>query len=324
MKESVTPANFRNKKGLKLFGMLHTPSDSKRDVGIIILNPGIKNRIAPHRLYVKMSQHFCELGFNVLRFDPEGIGDSEGEIDERFAADFYGTVQVGRFIDDTICAMDWMEHKLNVRRFILTGLCGGAITGLLTGAQDNRVDSLIGLGMPVILDGSNVNHFKYITEGQLRRVREGYLKKVKTIRAWFRFLTLRSDYRTILKSLLLTLRRNAHNDKKRLYRNQHTVDKDLSKQNANFNPHFPSSFSRLISTRKMLLIFSENDRLYWEFDEKFMKHYQTSFRKYMSNLEIYISKEANHIFSFSEWQEDMLSVSSSWLNKNYNLEYSKK
>ena len=132
----LKPVTFLNRKGCKLFGILHIPPQPRKDVGIIILSPGIKSRVAPHRLYVKMARRFCEMGFCVLRFDPEGIGDSEGEIEERMSADFYGSVQVGRFVGDTIDAMDWMEKEHGISRFILAGLCGGAITGLLTGALD--------------------------------------------------------------------------------------------------------------------------------------------------------------------------------------------
>ena len=69
----------------------------------------------------------------------------------------------------------------------------------------------------------------------------------------------------------------------------------------------------MISSRKVLMIFSEADKLYWEFEEKYMKSYEQQLEKFKGNLEIYIAKNANHIFSFKEWQEDMLSISSDWI-----------
>ena len=138
MKNKVSPVTFSKKNDCRLFGILHEPENPISDIGIILLSPGIKGRVAPHRLYVKMADRFCNLGFPVLRFDPEGLGDSEGGIDEEWIADVYGTIEQGGVVLDTTRAMDWMEEQSRIKRFILAGLCGGAITGLLAGAQDYR------------------------------------------------------------------------------------------------------------------------------------------------------------------------------------------
>ncbi len=146
------------------------------------------------------------MGFRVLRFDFSGLGDSEGLVNEATAAEFYGTVQLGRYVSDTRAAMDWMEKEYHASRFILAGLCGGAITGLLAGANDGRVDSLIGLGLPVILDSDQVDPAKYLTTGELDQWREGYVSKLFDLRSWVRLLTFRSNFRVILKVLLSSLR----------------------------------------------------------------------------------------------------------------------
>src|SRR3569832_1787566 len=74
--------SFRNKKGQLLFGVLHLPETPKPGprIGINILNPGLKNRVAPNRINVKMARLLCESGVYVFRFDPFGIGDSDGEL----------------------------------------------------------------------------------------------------------------------------------------------------------------------------------------------------------------------------------------------------
>jgi len=317
MNISVEPVNFLNKRGLKLFGMLHIPDKPKKNVGVIILSPGIKSRVAPHRLYVKMAKRFSNMGFKVLRFDPEGLGDSEGEIEEKFAADVYGSIQIGRFKDDTIAAMDWMESEYDISRFILTGLCGGAITGLLTGARDSRVDSLLGLGIPVIMDSINVDHSKYITEGQLRGMRYKYLKKTLKPKAWLRFFTLKSNYRVIYKLATQPLRKFIIKNIKRSENKKDLLDTSFQNSNNNFNPHFPEAFFNMAINRKLFLIFSERDRLYWEFEEKFKGVYNKEISKYSPNFNIHIVNNANHIFSFSEWQNDMLNKSCTWLKDGF-------
>lgn len=311
------PVTFLNRDGHKLFGILHKPStDLKQDTAIIILSPGIKSRVAPHRLYVKMARRFVQMGFTVFRFDFYGLGDSEGEIEERYVADFYGSVQVGRYINDTVSAMDWMEKECKIRRFILTGLCGGAITGLLTGARDQRVHALLGLGIPVILDSSTIDQSRYITAGQLKDLREGYMRNMASLKRWIRFLTFRSDYKMIMKTMLQPYLKKDDTISPKTTSAPTTMSQ-VSQDNDNFNAYFPMAFHQIISSRKILLIFSEADRLYWEFEEKYIRQYGEELKKYRKNIEIKITQNANHIFSFNEWQSDMLNESCSWLSNNF-------
>ena len=72
---------FVNPQGLQLVGIVHEPPPERRSrVGVILLSPGVKNRVAPHRLYVKMAERLLRRGLWVLRFDFYGLGDSEGRI----------------------------------------------------------------------------------------------------------------------------------------------------------------------------------------------------------------------------------------------------
>ena len=313
--EEMIPVVFANQSGKNLFGMLHVPPRDRKDTAIIILSPGIKNRVAPHRLYVKMARRFCELGFHVLRFDPEGLGDSEGEIDERFTANLYGSIQVGRFIEDTACAMDWMEKEYGISRCILAGLCGGAITGLLTGARDRRVVALLGLGIPVILDSADIDPSRYITAGELMGLREKYKKKFLNPNAWLRFMTFRSDYRMLFKSFLASGSKTASDN------NPGAVTSRIDSRNQvqaidNFNTLFPAALKGMLSgNRPILFIFSESDRLFWEYEEKFVRRYLENEQGERSLLTVKVTKDANHIFSFLEWQEDMHRRSCDWLKK---------
>jgi hypothetical protein len=316
---NTNPVKFNNNDGQKLFGILHGAIGTDNgDIGIIILSPGVKSRVAPHRLYLKMARRYSELGFNVFRFDFYGLGDSEGEIEEEYLADFYGSVQVGRYYKDTISAMDWMEKECNTSRFILAGLCGGAITGLFAGAKDKRVIGLLGLGIPVILDSSNTQHERYLTDGRLENIMATrYFPNLFKWEKWFRFLTFRSDYKLILQGFVHTLKKKINNtekvlDEKNKYR------ESLQNTHGNFNWHFPGALKHMLSdTKKVFLIFSESDRLYLEFNEKYFDCFGREIKEHESMLKVDVVKNANHIFSFKEWQEDMLQISLQWLKKNY-------
>jgi alpha/beta superfamily hydrolase len=314
----ITPVSFLNKNGQRLFGMFHQPDRAQAaDVAIILLSPGVKMRVAPHRLYNKMADRFVALGYPVLRFDFFGLGDSEGTVDEVLLADLYGAIQVGRYVDDTIAAMDWMQQTHGTGRFIMAGLCGGAITGLLARVKDERISGLLSLAIPVILDGSTIDVTKYMTVPQFQWTRQGYLRRFKLWRpevwkSWLRFVTLQSDYRLIIRSVMTPLwsrlRRTATGQ---------TSDQ-VAETKDNTNPYFAPAFMKMVSTsRPVLLIFAKSDRLYWEFEAKFMNRYRSEVEAYAEFYEIHVTEQSNHIFSFPECQADMLERSCRWLGRYF-------
>jgi alpha/beta superfamily hydrolase len=208
MPANVQPVVFPNAAGNRLFGMLHQPSTNRNPgIAIVLLSPGIKGRIAPHRLYVKLARRLCDAGFLVLRFDFYGLGDAEGEVSEKLVADVYGSVSVGRYVDDTIAAMNWLQQEYQTERFVLSGLCGGAITGMFAGARDPRVDALVGLAIPVIQYGDNSMRYRYLSSGEQSQFRRGYLRRLLDWKSWLRLLTFRSDYSVIAKVFLSPLKR---------------------------------------------------------------------------------------------------------------------
>ncbi len=314
----ITPIVFENKEGLKLFGMLHhAAKDNKKDIGIVILSPGVKTRVAPYRLYNKMTEHFVNMGYTVFRFDFYGLGDAEGDIEEEYLAEFYGTVQIGRYINDTVSALDWMEKECNLSKIILAGLCGGAITGLLAGTDDDRVIGLFGLGIPVILDSTNIDNTKYITKGQLKVLGAGYVRKLLNPKAIFRLLTFRSDFKLIGKVLaqfIAKFTRSAKPDKN----SKSNINANETEEN-NYNKLFAPAFFKMISAdKKMLFIFSGADRLAWEFEEKFVDRHADEIKQYNNNFETHTVENANHILTDKEWRQEMFRFADVWLDKNFN------
>lgn len=309
MMSELKAISFNNRNNLKLFGILEVPEKSKKkDVCIILLSPGVKTRVAPHRLYYKMSQQLCELGYTVFRFDFYGLGDSEGEIDEEFVADLYGSVAVGRYKEDTIDSMNWVEENCGIKKIILSGLCGGAITGMLAGVEDPRVVGLFGLGIPVSLYGSNIDKTKYISQGQLKDLRGGYFSKIFDLKSWSRLLMFKSDFRVIGKVLMQIINK----PKKK------SMPVESVNENDDFNPLFATSFFNMASdSRKLLLIYSGGDRLGWEFDEKFSQPYHEKIEKHASNYELYNIEKANHILSAHKWQVEMMTHVKTWLARYY-------
>jgi uncharacterized protein len=310
------PVTFSNPSGARLFGILHRP-ERPREPGtaILLLSPGVKMRVAPHRLYNKMAARFVALGYPVLRFDFHGLGDSEGDAPEALLADFYGATQMGRYVGDTIAAMDWLQQRHGFDRFIVGGLCGGALTGLLAATRDVRIVSLLGLSIPVIVDGSQVDASRFMTDQQLEGTRAAYLDKLKIWRgdAWrsiIRLATFQTDFKLLRRSIGRPLA-------KRFQRAGRTDARGVTERSAdNTNPLFaPALIQMLAASRPVLLVFAEADRLYWEFQTKFMTPHGGAVDPYRSWCEIHVTPHANHIFSFAEWQLDMLDVCCSWLER---------
>ena len=120
-----------------LVGTLTLP-DAERPspVAFILSNAGVIHRIGPHRFNVKLARELARAGFATLRFDLSGLGDSGTPanalgLDAQAAADLRA-------------ALDHVERVTGARRFVVGGICSGAVQGRNVAVADPRV---IGLWM---------------------------------------------------------------------------------------------------------------------------------------------------------------------------------
>jgi alpha/beta superfamily hydrolase len=77
-------------------------------------------------------------GYPVLRFNFRGVGMSQGTHDD-------GAGEV----EDVRAALDWLDAEFH-RPMIFAGFSFGAAIGLRAACPDARVDSVIGLGLPML------------------------------------------------------------------------------------------------------------------------------------------------------------------------------
>jgi pimeloyl-ACP methyl ester carboxylesterase len=117
-----------------LVGVLTSPAASQTSLGVLILTSGVVHRIGPHRVSVKLARHLAQLGYECMRFDVSGVGDSRTPAG---AADF--RLQDVR---DTTAAMDWLEREHGIRQFALFGICSGAVNAYSTALADARVSAV--------------------------------------------------------------------------------------------------------------------------------------------------------------------------------------
>lgn len=317
MNASVEPVVFPNASGQCLFGMLHRPAFNRaQGAAVLLLSPGIKGRIAPHRLYIKLARQLCEAGFMVLRFDFYGLGDAEGELEEKRVADVYAAVAMGRYTDDTLAAMDWMQREYRVDRFVLSGLCGGAITGLFAGARDPRVQALAGFGIPVIQYGDEALRYKYLSSGEQSQFRRGYFRKLLDWKSWLRLLTFRSDFGIIAKVFLSPLKRIWKGTGNNIAPAGQNQPAESAAPADNLNPFFPPAFFEFLKgSRRLFLVFGGNDRLYWDYLEKFYQPRKDQIDTLRSGLDLQVIEGARHVYEEKEQHESLLCVVVDWISK---------
>ncbi len=84
---------------------------------------------------VVLARMLARAGYQVLRFDLSGIGDSEGRVD--------GLSPLEGALADVREAIDWLVTARRARRIILVGLFSGADLSLFHGSSDPRVCGLV-------------------------------------------------------------------------------------------------------------------------------------------------------------------------------------
>lgn len=311
----------RNPAGHALHCVLSMPAGGDEPVrtACLLLSPGVKMRVAPHRLYRKLQAEFLERNMAVLRVDFHGLGDSEGELPETQLDQLYRQVQLGRHVDDVIAAMNGLVEKFGIRRFIVGGLCGGALTGLLAARRDDRIVGVYTVGLPVILDGTGAHVAAHMTRGQLTSLRGRYLENLTKPSSWLRFLSFKTDYRLLLASALAGWRKRRAG---KAAAARHTeVTTPVGPVAENLNPLVPEAFFGVLAAgRPILLIFSGADRLQWEFEEKLAQPWARAFERYRSLLDVSVVPKANHVLGDPQWVDEARAITRGWLGARFGAE----
>lgn len=126
------PMVFFPKSG-PLFGIF-TPAEASRTKAgrpvVVITNAGCVNRSGPHRVFTTMARRWADAGFDVLRIDLSGIGDSPVAPGERENLTYPSSA-----IDDLREVMRALARE----RFIVVGLCSGGDYAFKLGGSDASV-----------------------------------------------------------------------------------------------------------------------------------------------------------------------------------------
>jgi len=305
------PITFQNNVGNNLFGILHIPENRKKAgkrIGVNILNPGLKNRVAPNRINVKIARMLCKKGFYIFRFDPTGVGDSEGHLceDNENIFDTWKMIQQGAFVQDTYSSNSYFIETCKLDNLILIGQCGAGVTALLCGEEDHRIEELILIDPPFRIVSSDMSErdinagweeVRYI----IRRASQAFLNPKEIKRA----IINRCSWRSYFNTMGFIAKNIFTNDKSR----------NISSLSNRFNGKMAKAFEEFIKRNgKINFVFAENDFSLKEFSQDFKPNFLAKSENYKMNCKIDIIKEANHIYTEIRWQKELLGTISNWMD----------
>jgi pimeloyl-ACP methyl ester carboxylesterase len=191
---SEKPVSFQV-SGLNLYGIAHIPDPlDPRRPAVVFVAAGETCRSS--NFYTRLARAVCRDGFLVLRFDPRGIGDSDGGFDCKLLAEVHREIEDGALVDDVRGAMSWIEGLHGIHEFVLLGLCGGAISAVHVAARDPRVVGIIPIGLtskysspsrPLLRRGP-LKHFavkEFLARSERTQFLLGIVKKAHALRSRF-------------------------------------------------------------------------------------------------------------------------------------------
>lgn len=282
-----------------LRGILTRPAVTGSDCAVILLPAGLKDRVGPHRLYVRLARALASRGVLVLRLDAEGIGESGGELAPAHNAVHYRRIQSGLFVDSVRVAMHALSAREGVRHYLLGGLCGGAISAqLAAAAMPGQVCGVLSLSHVAVLDEERPAASRTRTE--VVNNNRAYLRKLLSSHAWRRLLGGESEWRDILANLRGLVRLMLERA-------------GLSRRHwANENPAFFSSFRVLQQAGiEHLMIFGERDARWAAFRELVVDGFLGG-QMHGKGYRVVVIADANHEFQLAPWTAQVIERSCNW------------
>lgn len=171
----------------RLYGILHLPDAVSPPASVVlVLTGGPQVRIGAHRLYVGLSRYLADHGVPTLRFDYEGLGDSDGK--------FVGYQHAGGSITS---AISFLRQRFGQElKVFIWSLCDGSTAAMLYAAQEQDVVQGLVLCNPYLM-----------SEDELARatVKYYYYKRIFNRLFWKKLFSFKVNLIYSFKSLSTSL-----------------------------------------------------------------------------------------------------------------------
>jgi len=293
--------------GDRLFSIVTEPdSIGVERIGIVFSGPGLHYRGYYFRIAVMMARKLTQEGYFTIRYDPFGVGDSDGELSPDTYNKYFNQVEKGMFKQSHISASEFFKDKYKLDKVFSIGLCGGGITSLISSETSDIFDGIISCSAPIWILDPDVPQDKNVInkEGAKKSMmRYGYsLLKLKSI---WRFITLRADYKKILmviKRLLIPEKESQQVDTK------HSVK--------GLNKYFVDAFWNTMKKKiPVLIALAEFDAVTTEYKNRFSLPMEKELIELKELYHEVLIKNANHKYSDTDCQKELVSEILDWLNK---------
>lgn len=120
---------------------LKLPSEAPRGAAVVCHPHPIHGGTMHTKAVYRAAQGFNDAGLVALRFNFRGVGTSTGSHEEGYGEQ-----------DDVRAALDWLEEQYPHLPLVVGGFSFGSMVGLSVGVDDDRVEALMGMGLPVEMD----------------------------------------------------------------------------------------------------------------------------------------------------------------------------
>jgi len=283
MTSRETAFTFGPPDGKQQVGIVHHPGEGAANIGLLIVVGGPQYRIGAHRQYIHLARYCADRGIPAMRFDYQGIGDSDGSYPgfEHVKTDIHGAIEA------------FLRQEPAIQSIALWGLCEGASALLLGGADHPAVSRII-----------LVNPWVRSESGLARAyVKHYYLDRLKNPDFWRKIFSGRLDITSAVKGFLSNIRR--------AFGGQAARTTPREEDNRPFPDRMLSGLKDF--SGRALLIMSQNDLVAREFDDLVArdKDWKNTLRdKGAERIDI---AGSDHTFSTESWRMAAAVATSTWL-----------
>lgn len=150
--------SFFGPPGEQLLGVHHPARGASKNAGVVLCPPAPQETARSHWAFRKLAELLSKAGFEVLRFDYRGTGDSAGELDQTSTA---------MWVEDIKRAVKELKELTGLRRVHAVGFRFGALLLARAASEGLSLESLV-LWEPVVNAANWVAQLRLI-ERQLYR-----------------------------------------------------------------------------------------------------------------------------------------------------------
>lgn len=302
---------FHNPDGLLLRGILHCADpENAQGISLVCLNTGLNDMVGWHRIQVKTARFLAENGYNVLRYDDTGIGDSEGEFEQSSVVHIFSEIETGLFVKNADAAVEFMATRFQKDPLIYLGFCGGGLTAIHSAAKNTTINGVVCIGGPVTLSSNDYLHKR--DPWAVQKNISGYKNKIFNVRSWINFLTFRAEYKVIVSSFVHYFKHKIsgeYNEK---------TDNAAVEDAASLNKTIFTSFE-VFAKRSCpcLFFYADNDSATWEFKKYFLAKFEDKYFVNNHTNRFIEAENANHILSSRESQQLLKVAVLEWIKDNF-------